>query len=86
MITEEECKKCGLCCWFDSETIAGNKEALINPDGFCLNYEKGLGCKIYEKRPQACRDYERGGKLCLERRKNIKYLYKNKIIKWQKLI
>jgi len=75
-ITEKECMECGLCCWFDPETIAGNKEALIKEDGFCLHHEKGRGCKIYENRPQACRDYERGGEWCLERRK-----LKNKILK-----
>jgi len=69
MITEEDCIECGLCCWFDPETITGNKEALIQEDGFCLHHEKGTGCKIYETRPQACRDYKRGGDWCLERRK-----------------
>ena len=79
MITEEECIKCGLCCWFDPDTITGNKDALIKKDGFCLHYEKGKGCKIYKDRPQACRDYKRGGEVCLERRKmEIKEIIKTR--------
>ena len=75
-ITEEECRKCGLCCWFDPETIMGKKELLINPDGFCIHRDKN-GCKIYNTKPQTCKDYERGGVLCLELRKYEQNLENN---------
>jgi len=68
-ISEEECKECGLCCWIDSKTLEGKKESIIQDDGYCLHYDKKIGCKIYDTRSQACRDYERGGAWCLERRK-----------------
>ena len=74
MISEKECIECGLCCWFDPNTIIGEKERIIKPSGFCI-YKEENGCKIYDKRPQACRDYERGGELCLERRKLKDILY-----------
>ena len=75
-ITEEECIKCGLCCWFDPETMTGKKELIIKPDGFCI-HRNGNGCKIYEDRPQTCKDFERGGAMCLELRRKLR----NKILK-----
>ena len=36
-------------------------------DGRCVNLQVGGGryvCAIYERRPQVCRDYERGGSAC----------------------
>jgi len=72
-ISEEECRKCNLCCWFDPKTITGKKELVIKPDGFCIHHDED-GCKIYATRPQTCKDYERGGVMCLEQRK----LYLNK--------
>lgn len=70
-ITEEECKECGLCCWFDPETITGDKSLIMQEDGFCINHDKEEGCKIYTTRPQACRDYKRGGDWCLTRREKF---------------
>ena len=70
MIIEEECKKCGLCCWWDPETISGDKDSLIKPDGFCIHRGKN-GCEIYEIRSQGCRDFERGCDLCLQIRKDV---------------
>jgi len=69
LINEEECKECGLCCWWDPETITGNKDALIKPNGYCKHHDDEIGCKIYDKRPQACKDYKRGGAWCLARRR-----------------
>jgi Fe-S-cluster containining protein len=68
-ISEEECKKCGLCCWLDPDHMTGNLEKIIENNGFCPYYNSEVSCTIYETRPQACVDYERGGELCLERRK-----------------
>lgn len=36
-------------------------------EGRCVNLQTGDGryvCAIYERRPQVCRDYERGGEAC----------------------
>lgn len=37
----------------------------------CLWYDANTrGCQHYEYRPQVCRDYELGGRACLERRRD----------------
>ena len=74
-ISEEECKKCGLCCWFDPKNIWGDKSKLIHPDGYCIHHGgKGNGCTIHNERSKVCRDFLRGSDKCLEIRK----LHRNK--------
>jgi uncharacterized protein len=43
-------------------------------DGRCVNLQELEGqwvCAIYERRPQVCRDYERGGEACAYDRERL---------------
>jgi uncharacterized protein len=43
-------------------------------EGRCVNLRHDAGrwtCAIYERRPQACRDYERGGEACAYDRERL---------------
>jgi Fe-S-cluster containining protein len=49
------CQRCGLCCQSCGDLYAGTKE-----HGVCPQFEMKNGvasCKVYEQRPQVCRDY-----------------------------
>ena len=44
-------------------------------DGWCAALDRNtLRCRIYERRPAICRDYEVGGSDCMEERKNLSVL------------
>ena len=45
-----ECGDCNLCCKLPSTDFKKDYE-------WCSNCEVGVGCKIYETRPQVCRDF-----------------------------
>ena len=48
----KECGECGLCC-----KVMAIKE-LKKPAGmWCFHWQKGIGCTIYETRPQECEDF-----------------------------
>jgi Fe-S-cluster containining protein len=47
-----ECTKCGACC------VAPDIAALSKPLGVrCEHLTEDLLCRIYDRRPQICRDY-----------------------------
>ncbi|MGE0711740.1 MAG: YkgJ family cysteine cluster protein [Planctomycetota bacterium] len=46
----------------------------VTADGRCVNLVVDQGrysCAIYERRPQVCRDYERGGEACAYDRERV---------------
>ena len=49
-IQERECGDCNLCCKLPSTDFKKDYE-------WCKHCEIGVGCKIYESRPQVCRDF-----------------------------
>lgn len=73
------CAGCGHCCHLvvqlDSRVDSVPDEFVVEHDGvWCLD-QRGDGacvaldpvtqlCTIYERRPQVCRDFRRGGALC----------------------
>lgn len=73
------CAGCGACCHLLVELVAGDENVPENyvvehsgvrcmdqhGDGACvaLDPETRL-CTIYDRRPQTCRTFERGGALC----------------------
>lgn len=65
------CFECGVCCFFRKQN-AGKKIGGIEvgEDGWCVFYQENK-CSIYEERPQMCRDFQKGGKSCLGRRKQL---------------
>jgi Fe-S-cluster containining protein len=74
------CAGCGRCCHLVVELRPGDAvpEELVavhagvrcmdqRGDGACVALDPAtLLCTIYERRPQTCRDFHRGEKLCRE--------------------
>lgn len=48
----KECGDCTLCC-----LLLPIKDANSKPNELCSHCDLKKGCKIYEKRPQACKDF-----------------------------
>jgi Fe-S-cluster containining protein len=74
------CAGCGRCCHLVVELRAGDeavpREYQVWHDGVACMDQRGDGacaaldpvtalCTIYDRRPQTCRDFDRGGELCL---------------------
>ncbi len=74
------CAGCGRCCHLVVELRAGDEavpaEYRVWHDGVACMDQRGDGacaaldpatslCTIYDRRPQTCRDFARGGELCL---------------------
>jgi hypothetical protein len=49
---ERPCGGCTVCC-----KVASVPEIGKPANAWCANCDKGKGCRIYERRPQACRDF-----------------------------
>ena len=47
------CGDCSLCC-----KIMGVKQIDKPRNVWCRHCDVGVGCRIYEERPQTCRDYD----------------------------
>jgi Fe-S-cluster containining protein len=72
------CAGCGICCHLVVELAPGDRvpeELVVQHDGVSCMEQRGDGacvaldpasrlCTIYEIRPKACRDFERGSALC----------------------
>lgn len=52
-MTENLCGSCTLCC-----KIMAVDELQKPRNQWCGHCDKGRGCKIYDERPQSCRDFE----------------------------
>jgi hypothetical protein len=48
----KSCGECGLCC-----RLMGVEAIDKPPLTACRQFKKGCGCKIYEARPKACREF-----------------------------
>ena len=60
LVQGRECGSCGVCC----KVPVINDEELQKPSGaVCMHFAKGVGCTIYETRPQTCRDYHCGWRM-----------------------
>ena len=61
---KRECGDCNMCCKvysIDSGLFEEDKTHVFKKDyEWCKHCEKGVGCKIYEKRPSACSDFKCG--------------------------
>ena len=71
---ELDCSKCGLCCFagvehYGNKDIEEHFDITIGEDGWCVQYDKDVGCLIYDKRPEVCRNLEIGGEPCQLMRK-----------------
>jgi hypothetical protein len=51
---ERPCDGCTMCCKLPAAPPPLNKPAGV----WCRNCDKGHGCRIYEQRPQGCRDFQ----------------------------
>lgn len=74
------CAGCGSCCHLVVELLPGDnvpEELVVEHDGVRCMEQRGNGmcmaldpvtrlCGIYERRPAACRAFERGSPLCLK--------------------
>jgi len=72
------CAGCGRCCHLVVELRAGDvilPELVVEREGVLCMDQRGDGacialdpmtmlCTIYESRPQTCRDFQRGERLC----------------------
>ncbi len=73
------CAGCGVCCHLLVELVAGDEnvpeEMVVEHGGVRCMEQTGDGacialdpetklCTIYDRRPQTCRTFERGGELC----------------------
>ena len=72
------CAGCGRCCHLVVELRAGDRvpEAFVvthdatrcmdqRGDGACIALDPATRlCTIYDRRPQTCRDFDRGGERC----------------------
>jgi Fe-S-cluster containining protein len=73
------CAGCGICCHLVVELRPGvddvPEELVVEHEGVRCMDQRGDGacvaldfatrlCTIYERRPQTCRDFKRGGPLC----------------------
>ena len=47
-----ECGECGQCC-----KLIGVRELEKAPHVWCRYYKRGMGCGVYEGRPQGCADF-----------------------------
>lgn len=71
---ELDCSICGLCCFAGKENY-GNKGIeehfgiTIGSNGWCVQYNKDIGCLIYDDRPEVCKILEVGKESCLLMRK-----------------
>ena len=74
-----DCLKCGVCCFFGEKNankkIGGENCIIVGTDGWCVHHDvETHKCKIYEKRPDNCRNFEKGGKDCLKKQRVIEKL------------
>ncbi|MDB5454656.1 MAG: hypothetical protein JWP92_241 [Caulobacter sp.] len=51
-MAERTCGACGLCC-----KLMGVAALAKAPHSWCGHFQKGVGCGVYESRPQACADF-----------------------------
>jgi Fe-S-cluster containining protein len=73
------CAGCGICCHLVVELAPGDdnvpEEFVVEHDGVRCMEQRGNGacvaldavtrlCTIYDRRPKACRDFQRGETLC----------------------
>jgi uncharacterized protein len=73
------CAGCGICCHLVVELVPGiddvPEEFVVEHEGVRCMEQRGNGacvaldtvtrlCTIYERRPKACRDFQRAGTLC----------------------
>lgn len=76
-----DCLACTACCLFLEVRVLPTDDVppemrrpttsgavmLRAPDGACIALERSTGkCRIYDRRPQACRDFRVGGAGCLD--------------------
>jgi hypothetical protein len=52
-MTESLCGNCSVCC-----KIPSIPEINKPSNTWCHHYAKGVGCSIYQDRPQVCRDFK----------------------------
>ncbi len=75
------CAGCGRCCHQVVELVAGvdvvPEAMVVEHDGLRCLEQRGDGacvaldpvtklCTIYENRPRVCREFDRGGELCVQ--------------------
>lgn len=55
-LQKRECGECNACCFLFVVHDESFNE-ISDASDWCKHCEKGVGCKIYESRPPACRNY-----------------------------
>ena len=72
-LTEEDCLKCGLCCFFGILTAGKKWQGIeIGDDGWCRFYDPEEKCTIHEEKPQVCKDFKIGCPECIAHRNDSK--------------
>jgi len=70
-LTEEDCLKCGLCCFFGVFAAGAEYRGIIcGEDGWCIYYDQKQKCTIHEEKPQICKDFKIGYPDCMIHREN----------------
>ena len=64
------CLDCGICCYFGLKNAGVRCNGIIvGADGWCIYHNKETcECRIYENRPQNCKNLKKGGRDCLRKR------------------
>ena len=66
-VTLEDCKNCGICCFFGKRYIGKEWEGIkVGEDGWCVYYDPKKKCTIHEERPEVCREFKTGCPECID--------------------